>query len=108
MVLLAAPLGAVLPAAGSLLLGPKLPGADEQRRPPTAPPALPPRRNPGAAAGPAALHHPGAVSVVESDSPRLSVTGESRGFCGRPQVPGRRAALPRLPSRLGRSVSVLR
>lgn len=64
VVLLSAPLGAVLSAEGSLLPGPELPGADEQRRPPAASSALPPRRNQGAAAGPAVLHHPGAVSIT--------------------------------------------
>lgn len=62
VVLLPAPLGALLPAQGSLLLRPQLPGADQPRRPPAAPAALPPRRDPGAAASSAALHHPGPVS----------------------------------------------
>lgn len=62
VVLLPAPLGALLPAQGSLLLRPQLPGADQPRRPPAASAALPPRRDPGAAASSAALHHPGPVS----------------------------------------------
>lgn len=75
VVLLAAPLRAVLSAEGSLLFGSELPGADKPRGPPAAAPALPQRRNQGVAAGPAALHHPGPVSIVVPPPP----VGPSRG-----------------------------
>lgn len=67
VVLLPAPLRALLPAQGSLLLRPQLPGADQPRRAPAASAALPPRRNQGAAASAAALHHPGPVSSSSTD-----------------------------------------
>lgn len=69
VVLLPAPLGALLPAQGSLLLRPQLPGADQPRRPPAASAALPQGRNQGAPARSAALHHPGPVSPSSTDPP---------------------------------------
>lgn len=108
MVLLSAPLRALLSAEGSLLFGPELPGADESRRPPAASPALPQRRNQGAAVGPAALHLPGPVSIFVPSLPLSALmwssavtadwTADVTWFLCRHQVTGRRAALPRLPS----------
>lgn len=78
VVLLAAPLRAVLSAEGPLLFGSELPCADESRGPPAASPALPQRRNQGAAAGPAALHHPGPVSIVVPPPPVSRSCGAQR------------------------------